>query len=752
MQNNDSRSSLLNSSFSILHSRRPPYLWAAVVAAGVFALYLLTLAPTTQFWDASEYITAAHALGIPHPPGSPLFVLLAHVWGLVPLAADYGARINIFAALTSALAAGCWFLIGDSWLRTIVPAPLPRRLAALAGTLVGATAFSVWNQSVVNEKVYTVSLLSVALILWIGLRWAETPAAHRTDRPLLVIAYLLVLTSANHLMGVLVAPAVLVLVLLTEPRVLIRPRFLGALAAVVLVAASAYLFMPIRAHLDPYLNEGNPTTWPALRDVLTRAQFGKPSLFDNPMYPAGGMNPGRSLLLVGQQLLNYMQYFTWQWGHDWPAPVQQLLAIGFAGLGLLGARRHWRADRTSAATMTALIGTLTLLLVFYLNFKWGYSQPYNTPGLAHEVRERDYFFIVSFSAWGVWVGIGLVSLGEWITRALEHAPARSTPGPGRWAVALPVLLLALIPLAGNRDSASRREETLARDYAHDVLQSADPYAVIVTAGDNDTFPLWYAQEVDGVRRDVTVLVTSLGNLDWYLKQMNGRPLVPFDASTAPALYRDRTWPKPVTPWLDNYYRAATDTLPEYTPVEHPVTGRLGSLDVSIDPARLPIPGYLTRVDLAILEMVKQQAGRRPIYFSGTTADYGEQLGLGPYLVTEGMLRRLTTTPVTPNDSIRVSLVQRRLVNVPRTTRLAFEVYHGASAARQRPKGWVDRASENSLLPYILTYDTLAELLHDSDPAKASQALALARATLANTDYPFDLTPPSAARPTAPGAR
>ncbi|HET7250568.1 MAG TPA: DUF2723 domain-containing protein, partial [Gemmatimonadales bacterium] len=87
------------------------------MAAGVLALYLLTLAPTTQFWDAAEYITAAHALGIPHPPGSPLFVLLAHVWGLIPLAADYGARINILAAVTSALAAGFWFLIGDSWLR-----------------------------------------------------------------------------------------------------------------------------------------------------------------------------------------------------------------------------------------------------------------------------------------------------------------------------------------------------------------------------------------------------------------------------------------------------------------------------------------------------------------------------------------------------------------------------------------------------------------------------------------------------------
>ena len=151
-------------------------------------------------------------------------------------------------------------------------------------------------------------------------------------------------------------------------------------------------------------------------------------------------------------------------------------------------------------------------------------------------------------------------------------------------------------------------------------------------------------------------------------------------------------------------------------------------------------------------MVKQQAGRRPIYFSGTTASYPEQLGLGPYVVTEGMLRRLTTAPVIPNDSIRASQVQRRFVNVPRTTRLAFEVYHGASAARQRPKGWVDRASENSLLPYILTYDTLAELLHDSNPVQASRALALARDVLANTDYGFDLTPPAPPRPTAPGAR
>src|SRR5688500_5970723 len=100
---------------------RPPYLWAAATALVVFTIYLLTLAPTTAFWDTSEYIAAAKVLGIPHPPGNPLFVLLAHVWGLLPLAAAYAVRINLFAAVTSAAAAGLWFLVAERWLREIVP-------------------------------------------------------------------------------------------------------------------------------------------------------------------------------------------------------------------------------------------------------------------------------------------------------------------------------------------------------------------------------------------------------------------------------------------------------------------------------------------------------------------------------------------------------------------------------------------------------------------------------------------------------
>src|SRR6185312_17546439 len=77
---------------------RPPYLMAALVALGALILYIVTLAPTTQFWDTSEYIAAAKTLGIPHPPGNPLFVLMAHVWGMIPMVAGYAQRINLFAA------------------------------------------------------------------------------------------------------------------------------------------------------------------------------------------------------------------------------------------------------------------------------------------------------------------------------------------------------------------------------------------------------------------------------------------------------------------------------------------------------------------------------------------------------------------------------------------------------------------------------------------------------------------------------
>src|SRR5881394_2843769 len=333
----------------------PPYVMAAGVFVGALILYILTLAPTTQFWDTSEYIAAAYTLGIPHPPGNPLFVLVAHVFGLLPFMAGYAARINLFAAVTSAVSAACWFLVAERWLRSFVTVLWARRAAALAGALVSATVFTVWNQSVVNEKVYTLSLLSIALILWLIVRWDDQPAGEAHDHYLLLIIYLLALTATNHMMGVLVGPVVIVL--LYPPLKKNRPQsdrerslewsqfliFFGvwalllslglegtgpiyaagalylaalgyaifagrnwqfglALLGVAIVGLSVYTFLPIRAAHFPPINEGEPTNWQALWAVLTRQQYGKPSIFDNPMYPPGSGNVGHTAALYWAQL------------------------------------------------------------------------------------------------------------------------------------------------------------------------------------------------------------------------------------------------------------------------------------------------------------------------------------------------------------------------------------------------------------------------------------------------------------------
>jgi hypothetical protein len=171
----------------------------------VFALYLLTLAPTTAMWDASEYITAAYTLGIPHPPGNPLFVLLGRVASLVPLG-SVAVRVNLLAALSSAGAAAVWFLVVER----VLSGWFAERWARLAGgsvaALLSATAFTVWNQSVVNEKVYTVSLAFFAAVSWLTVLWCDDPDGRRADRILVLIAYLIGLGYTNHPAGFLASP------------------------------------------------------------------------------------------------------------------------------------------------------------------------------------------------------------------------------------------------------------------------------------------------------------------------------------------------------------------------------------------------------------------------------------------------------------------------------------------------------------------------------------------------------------------
>src|SRR5438552_3261490 len=171
---------------------RPSSLAAGIAGFAVLVLYAVTLAPTTAMWDTSEYIAAAYTLGLPHPPGNPLFVLLGRVMTLLPLfGPNVATRINVLAALCSAVSAGMWFLITERVLVGWFPERWQRITGGTLAAVIGATAFTVWNQSVVNEKVYTVSLVGIAIVSWLMIRWSDEPDGRRADRILVLVAYVL---------------------------------------------------------------------------------------------------------------------------------------------------------------------------------------------------------------------------------------------------------------------------------------------------------------------------------------------------------------------------------------------------------------------------------------------------------------------------------------------------------------------------------------------------------------------------------
>jgi hypothetical protein len=702
---------------------RPPYRYAALVTGAVFLVYYLTLAPTTAFWDTSEYIAAAKTLGIPHPPGNPLFVLMAHVWGLLPLAASYAARINLFAAATSAAAAGLLFLVSERWLRNLVADRALRLGAAAAGVLVGAFAWTVWNQSTVNEKVYTVSLFFMALVTWLAVHWGDDePGPHR-DRWLILIAYLLALTSTNHMMGVLAAPAVAIYVLWTDWRVLTRWRVvLGIVVVVIIGVTPNTIFLPIQAAQYPPINEGEPVGLSVvcamtaalqgcsqpLADVLNRVQYGKPPLTERMADPVA-------------QLANYWQYFSWQFARDWSSLTALITAL-FTVTGLSGLWVMLRKDRRAGVAALAMLGTLTFALIFYLNFRYGYSIYPDRPELDREVRERDYFFLCSFAFFGTLVAAGI---GAGAQAAAERFRTR--------LAALPVLALGLIPLLGNRVTASRSAEYVAHDFARDLLESVEPYGILITAGDNDTFPLWYAQEVEGIRPDVTLANLSLMNTEWHLRQLRRRETSDFDPTTSIDLWKPRTdtsgftlgvpgpqgWPKPAGPVFEQTEREL-DSLPEYSRVRKGSAIRFGELEITFGNE------IVDRKDLATIFLIRQNLGKRPIFFAWSAAGYpDETLGLTPYLVTQGLVRKLYPRPVTPTDN--VVFTPMGYTDIERSRILLDQTYRWQSAARERPRGWVDAPSASILRLYSIIYGGMASVFRErGDTALAARADSIAR--------------------------
>jgi hypothetical protein len=708
---------------------RPSYLAAALVSLATLVLYLVTLAPSTAMWDTSEYIAAAYTLGLPHPPGNPLFVILGRVFSILPIATTVAVRINILAAICSAVSAGMWFLITERVLVGWFPQRWQRVLGGAIAALIGATAFTVWNQSVVNEKVYTVSLVGIAIISWLMIRWSDDPDGPKADRILVLVAYLCGLGYANHMAGMLAAPAVGLAVLIIRPRTLFRWKLLLACVLMLGVGLTPFATQPIRAAYFPAVNEGEPTacrvrlepgctfskgTYDAFMYNFNRGQYGKPELSDRQA-------------TFGEQLGMWWLYFKWQWVRDahgdHPFP-QALFAAAFLVLGLFGGWVHFQRDRRSFWYFGSLMFTMTLLLIYYLNFKLGASQDPSSQA-PHEVRDRDYFFLWSFSAWGVWAALGLIFVWESVAALLGTESVKvgrevvALPTKKAWTYSMPVLFIALVPLFANWHWASRAGHRDTADFAADLLNSVEPYGVLVTVGDNDTFPLWYAQEVEGIRRDVIVANTSLLNTDWYVRQIIRRPIYEYDAAKGPSIYRNQHWEKPTTAPIHMSMQDA-DSVPAYYPLNAPMSFKSGQLSATIDPQNLD-HGVLQRADLFVLRMIQDAWPQRPIYFARTSGGYARSLGLGDHVLTQGLASKLFMPPGTTTGAKDTLYVQGDgWLDIPRSDSLWMNVFRGPQSVINTGD-WIDRPSVGIPYLYVATGMELAEALKQrGDPARARQ--------------------------------
>jgi hypothetical protein len=260
-------------------------------------------------------------------------------------------------------------------------------------------------------------------------------------------------------------------------------------------------------------------------------------------------------------------------------------------------------------------------------------------------------------------------------RWLEEHQIKEGPRKGAWSYPGPggdnsnaqfaVLALALLPLALNWSWASRADDYTARDWAYNVLMSVEPYGVLFTNGDNDTFPLWYLQEVEGLRQDVTVMVSSYLNTPWYVKQIRGlttpcpedtdaseeRTRIicqrPFRPEQAPEFYTQSRYA------LHPPERAAIALSPEeIDSVTEAFAADIysfylpSSLQVTADELEFTVPGggILAPAHFFMLHMIQNAMGDRPIYFASTTAEY-QRLGLTDHLIREGVAFRVSDGPI-----------------------------------------------------------------------------------------------------------
>ena len=326
-------------------------------------------------------------------------------------------------------------------------------------------------------------------------------------------------------------------------------------------------------------------------------------------------------------------------------------------LGLLGMFFHYRRRPQDFAALFALFIITGVGIIVYSN------QPPSEP------RERDYVLAGSFFTYTIWIGLSVLALYDLFKTRLKLGGMPAAAVAGVLALSAPLLMVTQ-----NWDDQSRARQYASRDYARNFLESCAPNAIIFTYGDNDTYPLWYCQEVENIRTDIRVVNLSLIAVDWYIDQMrrkvNNSPAIKMSIPQEKIRGFKRIQIPFYAPGNSEKVMSAADVL-KFLGEDHPLPAQSGrDLDTYLPTRKIALPvdvaaaiannvvsandstivdtimidlgdktTYIIKDQLAMLDIVTSNIWERPIYWAVTCRE-DRLLGLQDYLQLEGLALRL----------------------------------------------------------------------------------------------------------------
>jgi tetratricopeptide (TPR) repeat protein len=477
-------------------------------------LYSWTLAPTVTLTDSGELIVVARGLGIAHPPGVPLWIILAHLASLVPFG-DIAVRINLSSALFAALACAMLTLavaelkITPSYLAAskrrkrgaqtkkteesgvahlIVAAP------AVGAGLLMAFSRTLWSYATITE-VYALNTLLILVIFFLMLRWRRWIVADRmhigtainaaevTSRITSYDAYLYAAAlvfglalGVHHVTVALTLPAIAFMVFRTQGvRFFTSSRLLYAALISIGALVAVYAYLPLAASRSPVINWGHPRSLQQIWWHITGRQYQVYFSFKPE--------------IMGEQFAEFCRMALREFGFPW-LPLSLVLAFA----GFVDA---FKRDRTTFwFLLTIIIADLAY-------------------ALSYEIAEdKDAYYLPTFISIAIAAGLGI----GWMIRRAVSKPV--LVGKLSVVVATVVLLVCAITLAANWPFNNRRQYFIAHDYVENLLSTIAPNSLLLTLDWQVVSPMFYAQEIEQRRRDVKVVDINLLRRSWYFDYLS----------------------------------------------------------------------------------------------------------------------------------------------------------------------------------------------------------------------------------------